>query len=577
MKKIFVLLILTQSLTTIAQKCALGTSKDSLDYNNVNAMLLNGGDMFWDIGDSFQARYKVPKNTGVSAIFAGGLWIGGKDDKGEIYVAAETYRQGFTQSYFPGPIVDDDNLTTDSSACSDWDRHFKVYASNIDHFKKSNSGNINTIDEQILFWPGKNNPFLQLPGNDKSYAPFVDVDGDGNYNPLYGDYPKITGHQSVWWIMNDVGGDKKLGNGLISEPMGLEISVEAFAIKSNDALNNTTFQTYKIHNKSSKTYSEAYCGLFLDFDLGSYDDDFTGCDVKRGMGIGYNGKPTDKKYGAKPPAIGVDFVKGIRADPNDGIDNNRNCVTDEPKEEIIMSNFLVYFSSSSTITGNPARTSDFYYYLRNKWRDASNVTFDGISGLSTETPETPKTTFMLPMDSDLEYGWGLGGNCSNPISDSINVVWDESTAGHDPSDRRFVMSMGAFTLHPGAVIEFTAAFIYAQGNDNLHSIKALQEADDVVQNAVDNNFINYPLIIEKQIQEVKLAKIYPTLLQDILMIQPTQNDNYTLHLYDNIGQLSVQQSFKNNTQINVSDLSKGLYYYQISNGTTVQKGKVIKL
>ena len=61
------------------------------------------------------------------------------------------------------------------------------------------------------------------------------------------------------------------------------------------------------------------------------------------------------------------------------------------------------------------------------------------------------------------------------------------------------------------------------------------------------------------------------------MIQPTQNDNYTLHLYDNIGQLSVQQSFKNNTQINVSHLSKGLYYYQLSKGTTVQKGKVIKL
>ena len=49
---------------------------------------------------------------------------------------------------------------------------------------------------------------------DKDLAPFVDVDNDGNYNPLNGDYPKIKGNQSIWWVMNDNGNRKGFGGNL---------------------------------------------------------------------------------------------------------------------------------------------------------------------------------------------------------------------------------------------------------------------------------------------------------------------------------------------------------------------------
>ena len=68
-----------------------------------------------------------------------------------------------------------------------------------------------------------------------------------------------------------------------------------------------------------------------------------GCDVNLGLGFCYNGDAEDEGaagYGFNPPAIGVDFFQGPLADPNDGIDNDRDGVIDEANEQIIMSKFV---------------------------------------------------------------------------------------------------------------------------------------------------------------------------------------------------------------------------------------------
>src|SRR5262245_44200958 len=57
----------------ITANCLTSSSFSSLDINNVRAMVLNGGDMWWDFSS---ARYEVPKVTDPNlpkrhAIFAG--------------------------------------------------------------------------------------------------------------------------------------------------------------------------------------------------------------------------------------------------------------------------------------------------------------------------------------------------------------------------------------------------------------------------------------------------------------------------------------------------------------------------
>jgi len=71
-----------------------------------------------------------------------------------------------------------------------------------------------------------------------------------------------------------------------------------------------TFYSYELINRSTYTLTGTYFSQWVDPDLGWAQDDYVGCDVGRGLGYAYNGKPIDgngqpEAYGAHPPAIGV--------------------------------------------------------------------------------------------------------------------------------------------------------------------------------------------------------------------------------------------------------------------------------
>jgi len=75
---------------SIMSGCINATAQVDLDINNVRAKILNGGDMWWDIFGSTNARYEVPKVTGsdgslgASSQFATALWVGGYDAGGQL-------------------------------------------------------------------------------------------------------------------------------------------------------------------------------------------------------------------------------------------------------------------------------------------------------------------------------------------------------------------------------------------------------------------------------------------------------------------------------------------------------------
>ncbi|MEW6467498.1 MAG: PKD domain-containing protein [Bacteroidota bacterium] len=461
--------------------CQAATAQVYLDINNVRTMILNGGDMWWDFGS---ARYEIPKGSGRHSIFSGALWIGGLDPGGQIHVAAMTYRQTGTD-FWPGPL-DTVNYSISDSVCDEYDEIYKVSRTMVEEFRLRYNDPDYSIPDAILNWPGNGNTAL---GQAHFLAPFTDMNGDGIYKPADGDHPAynysgnqnccadLLGDQTLWWVFNDAGNIHTETQGTA---LGFEVHAQAFAYRTTDAINDMTFYQYKVINRSSNTYNQFWWTQWVDTDLGLYDDDFIACDVARGMGYAYNGDSDDGGnnpgcYGLKPPAVGVDFVGGPLADANDGVDNDRDSLMDEPGERIKMSKFMYYNGDFSSI-GNPNTHYEFYNYMKGIWKDNTPLTYGG-NGHNTGIP----CDFFFPRDSD-PYGWGTGGN--------PQPYWDETSAGNTPADRRFLMSCGPFTFQPGQVQCITIANVWARDTASSfpHSVLALQQADDLAQQAFDNCF-----------------------------------------------------------------------------------------
>lgn len=466
--------------------CRPAQAKIDLDINNVRAGLLNSGDLWARL--NYEARYEIPRGSGTNSIFSGALWFGGLDDQGQLMTAAMTYRQTGVD-FWPGPIDTATQHTTDS-ICRVFDRFWKLNRSEVEAFVQYHNSPTYTIPEAILTWPGNGNA---AAGQAHYLAPFNDVDGDGIYNPYNGDYPafalngmpdcntNLLGDQAIWWVFNDAANDHTETGSY--EKFGMEVHATAFAFNTSDALNNATMYRYQVINRSTGSWNQMWMGHYVDIDLGYPFDDFVGCDVTRGMGYAYNGDANDgssataasRTYGANPPAIGFDFLQGPIADVNDLIDNDRDSVLDEPGERIKLSMFK-YYDSDFSVTGNPEQSIAFYQFLQGKWKDGSQQTY----GNNVWNGSTP-CKFMFPGDSD-PYGWGTAG-IPQPI-------WTESTVGHTPSDRRFLESVGPFTMSPGEVQTVVIGVPWARdtAGNNLDAITKLQQADDYLQQMFDNCF-----------------------------------------------------------------------------------------
>ena len=475
---------------------------------------MNGGDMWWDLVGT--AKYEIPKIPDGSnearkhSLFAGSIWIGGIEN-GNVIAAAQTYR-GPETDFWPGPL-DTNSASIKKDDCNYWDRVFKVTRDEVDQFLEDyeENGSRANVPKGIMEWPGNGRNGVH---EDKFMAPYVDVGGGPEYDPMAGDYPDIKGDQAIWYVYNDVG-NLKTETG--SPNVGLELRTMAFAFATNDEVNNMTFYETTVYNRGQKQLDKTYFGQWVDADLGFYNDDYVGCDTIRGLGICYNGDNFDDGitgYGANPPSVGVDFFEGPKADlemifgsglgdgidndgdgqtdefdstffdelramgyedmpaiyEGDGIDNNRNGLVDEPLEDITMSKFI-YYNNDLTVNGNvrSGQVNDYYGYLIGRWKNGDYLQYGGNGLVGTNGR---RANFMFPSDPRDQNGWS------------------EVTENNEPKDRRFIQSAGPFTLKPGAVNKVTIGVVWAQASQggNTGSYDLLLLADDKAQKLFNNGF-----------------------------------------------------------------------------------------
>jgi len=592
-----------------AAGCAAGTNYQYLDINNVRTLCYSYGNG-WFLEN---AEYEIPKGSKKTSMFSFSLWIGGIDVNNNLKLAAYRYGQGATagashakNDFWPGPLTVDGTASVAPETCASYDKLFRMTRAEVQEFLAWQDNPAEypnyAIPKSILDWPAHGN---KAKGQAYYLAPFFDADGNGTYEPRNGDYPYydlsnhlcpklrldstpriikakikngdrnasgvlvdtlgilvdqvLKGDQTLWSVYNDKGNYHSETQG---EPIGMEIRAQYFAFATNDEINNMTFYSYELVNRSTYTLTGTYFSQWVDPDLGWANDDFVGCDVNRGLGYCYNGTPSDGTgqsyaYGAHPPAVGVDFFQGPYIDP-DGYDNpsfNKTNIdgptfSGSTKCDIVAwdstvrtmtfryrepsgilrdstANFLIAAEAINGVNfgdgivdnerfgmkrfvyhNNPGSgVSDYMqdpdyapeYYLFLRGIWKDNAKMTyGGNAHAGTGGDGPPCNFMFPDLSD-ECDWGTDGQPVSPKK------WTEVTANNAPQDRRFMQSAGPFTLYPGACNYITVGIPWARSAGTpLESVELLKQADDKAQSLFDNCFavLNGPNAPDVTIEEM---------------------------------------------------------------------------
>lgn len=504
-----------------------------LDINKVKASVLVHGDMWWDPVSQLSKCF-YPSSTTKNIGFAAALWMSGYDASSQLHVASQMYRQN-GNDYWPGPLDASGSLSYATS--TDWAKIWKVNRNQISAFIDSPTHTTANTPVSILTWPGKGNTYatgnagvpLTITNN---MAPFVDINSNGIYEPLLGDYPDVKGDQALWWVVSDNGPLHDESNGV---PLGVEIHNMAYGYNRGTLIDNVLFYEYTITNKSPNDYTDFRIGQFADMDLGSAYDDYVGFDSVHRMGITYNGDPSDSVYASNMPIAGVTMI----------------ILPGDAGTTYVPAGSFMYFKNDTGVIGNPLYDVDYNNYLRSLTLDGQHVSNDF-------------TTAVIPT---IGYGSGPNTNYVYPGDPGNLSQWSECSSGNISGDRRFVIASNDFTLAAGATQKVVMALVTSTlSTGNACGAPGISFAGiKTVADTAWNVFFNPlpPSGTANVAAAANTINIFPNPAHDQLRIENTDQsagDEY-ITIYNAIGQVvNVTITKIQNAHIaNINNLPAGLY------------------
>ncbi|MCH2224733.1 MAG: T9SS type A sorting domain-containing protein, partial [Crocinitomicaceae bacterium] len=356
-------------------------------------------------------------------------------------------------------------------------------------------------------------------------APYVDVNLNGEYDPENGDFPCIKGDRAIYLIMNDKGDVHQSGGAAL----GIEVHYMFYQYESSDDINNTTFCNMRIINRGTETFSDFHTGVFLDSDLGGYNDDYVGSSESKKLMFAYNGDDNDQDvsgnvgYGTNPPAIGVMSL-------NHALVNVRS------------------FSSSNTgITGMGNTPADYWNVLTGNYLDGTPVA-DLFSFSDLPSSTTGDSEFAL----------------SNP-----------------PGDRRMTYSIDLGGFNPGDVKELDYAVIYNRNVNGtaVSNADGLLDVADNVQAFYDNlsNACEAEDLVGVDVLSLDDIEVYPNPSVGTFYLQSKEDViGSTFSVLDISGRAIVASKEIKSIIEEVSiQGASGVYFLTINNGTNVLTKKLI--
>lgn len=516
----------------------------NLDANNVRMPIISDALFGWNLD---RGSTNFPKQTCKTMVFTGSLWLGGMENDNQK-VAAQTYRQS-GWDYYPGPIQKPAGQLVFEKQPLEKSAYYKprkVTKAAIDKFRTDfAAGGPIIIPPEILNWPAHGDT---TKGEAFYLAPFVDVNQDGMYNPYQGDYPNIKGDMAVYNIIHDY----TLHSESQGKPFGIEIHLMAYAYacadipanSPNQALNNTVFFQYRIINRSDTNYQSIKPGVFLDVDIGNYDDDHVACNPKVGYAYGFNGDAFDESYpgydngyGNRPATISVVPL---------GQDSNTSYLRG-----------MVYYNNDFSRTGNPSRVEHYSSYLNARFKDNSPITYGGMGNDTTSTP----TMYMFPGDDDLQG----------------RPHWSMKSAGIPPKDMRMVSLLTPFNLNAGSDTTFTVALLASLPIDSASTYQTIK--NDVLRVKgwfAANSFPTCGKLISgvHDVQRMTTDVIvYPNPATQTIQVKHNLGKQARLEIWSIDGKMLWQGYTEGHTDINVTSFASGLYLMRV---VSEQGSKTVK-
>jgi hypothetical protein len=494
---------------------------DTLNTNNIRCRINANGTQFWDMDE--ETLFEAPANSGINALFSQSLWMGAFDQGEVLHVAGYTYAWDGSD-FYPGPVMEDASYTNEYDV--NWNRVWMLHQTDIDFHRANWQEPGYEMIENISTWPAHFDPSL---------APFYDVDGNEDYNPENGDFPLISGDQAIYFVFNDDRGQHAQTNG---EKLAMEIHAMYYAYDrpEDSTLNNTIFASYKTINKSGNDYHDYYLGFFNDFDIGCMIDDYVGTDTVLNSMYGYNTTPIDStfcqiNYGNYPPALSFTALN------------------------FDIASTMSFHGYGEVPTKLPEVDFEYYNYLKAIWLDSTHLTAGG-QGYGGAEP----INYIYP---------------GNPVT---GEGWSEVSANNEIDDRRGLVSTGPYSLDPDDEIELDFALVFARdytGGDlaNLNSVSLLKERIAEVQDFYDGSLGEE----EFQLPQVDV-EIYPNPFDEFITIKSDINSqNLSYSVFDIIGEVIISGTVQNNqSQINLKNLIKGIYFIRVSDGRIFETRKIIK-
>ncbi|MBN1633105.1 MAG: T9SS type A sorting domain-containing protein [Ignavibacteria bacterium] len=510
--------------------------ENSISSYFIKSGIFNSGTIILNNSPGFQ----WPKGSNKFAIYSSGLSMSAMV-QGQI-------RQSMASYYgemLPGYCNDGIPYTNDT---------FKFYS-----VKRSDNPNTNP---DWLYWG------LMVPYG----APYVDVNNNGNYEPMI-DTPGVkNASQTIFICMTDAFTSSHtdmegFGGGTL--PLYNEVHLTAWCY-SQPSYADMQFLKFEIINKGNAPWMRTYFTFYVDPDLGDAYDDYIGCDTVRKLGYCYNGDNDDPVYGLSPPAVGIILLKGAyRKYVNPGQLGMTAFTSHYWHEPPVICECRAYFPLGA------------YYYMM-------GYKIDSTCWLDPTQSPKKKTKFIYPGDPETSTGWteykGSVQNCDN---DTLGQILSSNPAG----DRRFTLSSGSddLTVMPGDTQRIVMCQLIARGNSNLNSVTKLKQLADVATEFYNTNFtIGIKQVSTKVPQSYSLGQNYPNPFNSITNVKfsiPLSRGvggrNVSIKVFDLLGReikTLVNEKLKPGTyevRFDAKDLPSGIYFYRMEADRFIETKKLV--